>query len=53
MNYYDELLSKLDELMDNKHYKEAEKLIDDELSMAYVPKDIESKLKEYKDEVKV
>ena len=53
MNYYDELLTKLDELMDNKHYKEAEKLIDDELSMAYVPKDIESKLKEYKDEVKV
>ena len=53
MNYYDELLSKLDELMDNKRYKEAEKLIDDELSMAYVPKDIESKLKEYKDEVKV
>ncbi len=53
MNYYDELLNKLDELMDNKHYKEAEKLIDDELSMAYVPKDIESKLKEYKDEVKV
>ena len=53
MNYYDELLSKLDELMDNNHYKEAEKLIDDELSMAYVPKDIESKLKEYKDEVKV
>ena len=39
--------------MDNKHYKEAEKLIDDELSMAYVPKDIESKLKGYKDEVKV
>ena len=53
MNYYDELLSKLDELMDNKHYKEAEKLIDDELSMAYVPKDIESKLNEYKDEIKV
>ena len=53
MNYYDELLGKLDELMNNKNYKEAEKLIDDELSMAYVPKDIETRLKEYKGEVKV
>ena len=53
MNFYDELITKLDKLMDEKKYKEAEKLIDDELSMAYVPADIEEKLYAYKDEIRV
>lgn len=47
MNYYDELIEKLAKLIRNKDYEKAKAIIVNELSLAYVPKDIEDKLNEY------
>ena len=44
MNYYDELIGQIDELIENGEDREAERLIRNELSMPYVPRDIEEKL---------
>ena len=44
MNYYDEMIEKIQGLLEEKNYDLAEKMISDELSVAYVPRDIEQKL---------
>ena len=47
MNYYDELLTNLSRLMEDKQYDEAKSIIMNELNLVYVPKDVEEKLNEY------
>lgn len=44
MSYYDDLLLKIDEYINNNDFDNATKLITNELNMPYVPKDIEDKL---------
>lgn len=44
MSYYDDLIKKIDSLIQEKNYQEASSLINKELSMPYVPRDIESML---------
>ncbi len=47
MSYYDELFLKIDDLLKNKDQKKALDLIEEELKLPYIPKDIEVKLREY------
>lgn len=47
MNYYEEILQKIDELMDSKDYEQAKRIILNELDIAYVPRDFEEKLNDY------
>lgn len=47
MNYYDELINKLDTLISNNQYEEAKSIILNELSISYIPKDFENKLQDY------
>ena len=47
MNYYDEILIKIENLISNSKYDEAKSLIITELSVPYIPKDIEKKFNEY------
>ena len=51
MNHYNEVILKISELVANKQNKEAMKLVDEELAMPYVPKDIEEILLSYKEEL--
>ena len=51
MNYYDELIDKIKLLLREKNYEMAEKLIQDELSLPYVPKDIEEMLYNLKEQI--
>ena len=53
MNYYDEILEKIADLIDQKDFDEAKRLLLNELEMPYIPKDIETKLHELLEEVKV
>lgn len=47
MNYYDEIINKIENLIDNQEYDEALRLVKNELDVAYIPKDIEEKLHEF------
>lgn len=47
MNYYDECFQKIEQLIQDEKYQEAIRLISEELSMPYVPMDVENKLREY------
>lgn len=47
MNYYEELLATIDELINTKDYKQALSMIEKELSLPYVPSDVENRLKYY------
>lgn len=49
MNYYQSLLNDIDILIKSKDYIKAKKLIDDELSMAYIPQDVNKQLHDYLD----
>lgn len=49
MNYYDETLEKIENLLDKNKKEEALLIINDELRQAYIPKDFEEKLLKYKD----
>ena len=49
MNYYDEILEKIDKLILDEEYEEAKRLIRNELDIAYVPRDVENKLYDYLD----
>lgn len=51
MNYYDEILTKIEKLI-NDNKDEARKLVDDELAQPYIPRDAEEKLLKYKEELK-
>ena len=46
MNYYDEIIRQIQELIDNGEYDEAKRLIQNELSISYVPRDVDEKLRE-------
>ena len=48
MDYYKELVSNIEKALESKDYELAERLINDELSLLYVPKDISDKLNEFK-----
>lgn len=48
MNYYDETLEKIEKLLKEEKEDEALIIIDDELRQAYIPKDFEEKLLEFK-----
>ena len=49
MHYYDELFENLDFYIRNKDFKKAKEVLDNELSMPYVPSDVLEKLKKYID----
>ncbi len=51
MNYYDELLDQIQQLMMKEEYEDAKRLILNELDLPYVPRDIEKKLHELLDAV--
>ena len=46
MNYYEEILKEINDNIDEGHYEQAKRLIENELSVSYVPRDTEEKLKE-------
>lgn len=52
MNYYEELIKNIEELISSNKLNEAGKLINEELSLPYIPKDIEEKLLIYSDTLK-
>lgn len=47
MNYYEEILNEIEENIDNGQFLQAERLIRNELSVSYIPRDVERKLNEY------
>lgn len=47
MNYYDEILNKIENLINNDKYEDARSLLLTELNVPYIPKDIEQKFNEY------
>ena len=52
MNYYEELIEKIQNLLFDEKYEEAKSLIDDELNVIYVPREVEEKLKHFQKIVK-
>lgn len=46
MSYYDDVLKKIDTLIDNKEYDKALSTLKDELSVAYIPRDFEKLFEE-------
>ena len=46
-NYYEEIVAKIEALIAENDYLKAKMIVDDELKMPYVPKDLEDKLQEY------
>ena len=40
MNYYDELISQIETLITNKEHQQALAMIQEELNMPYVPKEV-------------
>lgn len=52
MNYYDELIEKIENLLKKEDYENAKSLIDDELKVVYVPRYVEEKLIQYQKIVK-
>ena len=51
MNYYDEILLKIEKLI-NDNKEEARKLVENELLQPYIPREVEEKLLNYKQELK-
>ncbi len=51
MNYYDEILKKIEELI-TKDEDKARELIEEELKQAYIPHDVQEKLLEYQDRLR-
>ena len=51
MDYYKELVSNIEKAIESADYDKASKLIDDELSLPYVPKDVLEKLREFKENI--
>ncbi|HHX52275.1 MAG TPA: DUF3196 family protein [Erysipelothrix sp.] len=47
MNYYQEIEQKIKENMDSQNYQDALELIESELSMPYIPQDLQEKLEEW------
>ena len=53
MDFYEKTLQELEELLKEERYREAEKIFEEELSMAYIPRDFEEKLLELKKKLPV
>lgn len=53
MNYYDETLKKIEDLIKDNNINEAIHIIDEELKQAYIPKEFNEKLLEYQKELKI
>ena len=51
MDYYKELVSNIEKAIESADYDKASKLIDDELSLPYVPKDVLDRLREFKENI--
>ena len=51
MDYYKELVSNIEKAIESADYDKASKLIDDELSLPYVPKDVFERLREFKENI--
>ena len=51
MDYYKELVSNIEKAIESADYDKASKLIDDELSLPYVPKDVLERLREFKEKI--
>lgn len=51
MDYYKELVSNIEKAIESADYDKASKLIDDELSLPYVPKDVLERLREFKENI--
>lgn len=47
MNYYQEVIDKIEKLLSQEKYEEASLIVNEELSVAYVPNDFLNKLNEY------
>ena len=47
MNYYEDILNEIEENIDNGQFLDAERLIRNELSVSYIPRDVERNLNEY------
>lgn len=52
MNYYDELIENIDKLVIEDKLDEAQRIIENELSLAYIPREIEEKLNKYLSDIK-
>lgn len=52
MNYYDEILEKIDKLISENKNEEALLLVNDELKQAYIPKEFNEKLLDYAKQLK-
>lgn len=52
MNYYDELIENIDKLIKERDYDQAKSLIENELNLPYIPRDIEERLNNYLCEIK-
>ncbi|MGN1405616.1 MAG: hypothetical protein ACI4WM_05060 [Erysipelotrichaceae bacterium] len=48
MDYYKELVSNIEKALESGDYERAQKLIDDELALPYVPKDVLNRLNDFK-----
>ena len=51
MDYYKELVSNIEKAIESADYDKASKLIDDELSLPYVPKNVLERLREFKENI--
>ncbi|WP_026389736.1 DUF3196 family protein [[Acholeplasma] multilocale] len=51
MNYYEELILEIKELLEQKNYEESLRLINAELTMPYIPADTEIQLLEFKQQI--
>lgn len=47
MNYYDELIANIESLLNQSKYIEAKSIIENELNLPYIPREIEEKLNKY------
>lgn len=50
-NYYDEILTEIEDLIQQAKYGDANFLVQKELNMPYIPVDVEQKLKSFKREL--
>lgn len=51
-NYYLETLKKIKEYIENKSYRIANEIVNEELSQPYIPLDVEKELRELQREIK-
>ncbi len=52
MDYYADLIKRIDTLIEEEKFQDALKTVEEELSVAYVPRDVENKLNDYLEVIK-